>query len=675
MKRKLFLFFILIGQLGFSKSMAQSQDENLSIVAKGQLDTTYFKALYNLGIDFERKDSNQAMAYFKQNIEDANPQNLTQWTAFAMIRLAGVYSSIGKIDSAMLYFEKAGGYLAQHPENLRVRHMYFTGLGIHNNRNGNYYEAIENYQEVAKVDISVLTLQNLAGNHLNISNVYRNLGMVAEQTDNIFKALTIFEEIQQLMGISYCYNALANLYYTQKEYVKAEEYFLKSYEMRIQQEDKRGEAVVLGSLALVMKDTYRFQEALNYLFQAREIHQHFEFKDQVASANFNLGKTFLQMGQLDSALSYLQEAYSLQRMVNNYRFTSQILAELGQVYSLKKNSVLAEKFLIDAVEQATLSQNADSRKNAYLYLSNLYENNGSFQKALEFKKNYHDLSDSLDNVDLKIKTQQLEARYVFDKKEAEINLLKAEKELATLELDRQYSRQLAILIILIMSVLIAFLVVNRYRILNRAKRQMEMERIRGNIAQDLHDDIGSTLSSIQIMSKVAQHHEHGPVISSLRKIENQATLMMDKLGDIVWSLKSGEDSMEEMVAKMKEFAAELLEPLNIEIAFEGMELLLAQSMDLEKRKNLYLIFKEALNNAAKYSQCTQIRVSFSPNGQIGTFHLKIVDNGKGFDTKQTSRGNGLSHIKQRAEKIKGKLEIRSEEMKGTQVVLELASHH
>lgn len=646
----------------------------MALIESPQKDTSYFKNLYNLGIEFERKDTQKAVYYFLKNIEESDSKRPTLWTALAKIRLAGVYSSMGEKDSAMHYFDLAGKYVDQHPDQLRARHQYFTGLGIHQNRFGQYYEALASYAEVEKVDIEVLGKMNLAGNYLNISNVYRKLGMVEEDFEALFKSLAIFEEIQHPMGLSYCYNSLAVLYNDQKDYPKAEEFFLKSYELRIAQEDKRGEAVVLGNLGTLMMDTERLQEAIGAFRKASSINEAFGLKDLWATMQTNLGMVYLKLNEYDSAIYFLDKALRLMLSHNEQANTARILTEKGKASVMKKDFAKAENFLKAALEKTFAHDDAKTRKIAYKELSDLYAVKKDFSAALTYNQLFYQLKDSLESLDLKAKFQTLEAKYAFDKKETEISLLKAEKELAQLEIEKQYGRQFAILVMLLLVVIIAFLLVNRYRLLNRSKRLLEIEKMRLGIAQDLHDDVGSTLSSIQIMSKVAQKQvtEHKAI--SLEKIEHQATVMMDKLGDIVWSLKAASDSMEDLVAKMKEFASELLEPLDIEMEFEGMNLLLEQNLDLEKRKNLYLIYKEALNNAAKYSLCSHIKVSFKPNGQPGTFQLAITDDGKGFDLQQVSKGNGLANIKERAEKIKGKLEIKSETSKGTQVVLDLVSH-
>ena len=139
--------------------------------------------------------------------------------------------------------------------------------------------------------------------------------------------------------------------------------------------------------------------------------------------------------------------------------------------------------------------------------------------------------------------------------------------------------------------------------------------VRNNIARDLHDDIGSTLSSINIMSQLAIQENarlsngQENAGTHLKKIANHSASMMEKMSDIVWSINPKNDSIEQVVIKMKEFAAEMLEPKNIDYSFEIEDSIMALKLDVQKRKNIFLIFKEAINNAAKYSEGNKLTAS------------------------------------------------------------------
>lgn len=199
-------------------------------------------------------------------------------------------------------------------------------------------------------------------------------------------------------------------------------------------------------------------------------------------------------------------------------------------------------------------------------------------------------------------------------------------------------------------------------------RYFAEETIRSKVARDLHDDIGSTLSSINIMSQLAIR-EQGNTSQHLNKIAENSLRMMENMSDIVWSINPKNDSLEQVVFKMKEFAAEILEPKNIEYTFHIENNIQELKLDVEKRKNIFLIFKEAVNNAAKYSEGNTVTISFVV--RHNRLHLSIEDNGKGFELVTPARGNGLKNMVDRAKSMNGKMVQTSKPGAGTLIQLEV----
>ena len=125
-------------------------------------------------------------------------------------------------------------------------------------------------------------------------------------------------------------------------------------------------------------------------------------------------------------------------------------------------------------------------------------------------------------------------------------------------------------IALISVFVIGLLLINRFRVMNRAKRLIEIESVRNNIARDLHDDMGSALSSINILSQVALVEKNGNTQSYLQRIGDQSARMMEDMGDMVWSINPRNDSMRQVLIRMREFAAEIFELKNIEYSFSNI---------------------------------------------------------------------------------------------------------
>ncbi len=194
------------------------------------------------------------------------------------------------------------------------------------------------------------------------------------------------------------------------------------------------------------------------------------------------------------------------------------------------------------------------------------------------------------------------------------------------------------------------------------------DTIRSKVARDLHDDIGSTLSSIKIMSNIAlEKNDRVTTQNYLASIRQNANTMQESMSDMVWAINPENDTLEKVMIRMKEFAAEILEPLEIHYAFIEDPGFASTKMSLSTRKDFFLIYKEAINNAAKYSRCKKLTVELK---RVEHFiHLKIQDDGCGFDMFHSNGGNGLNNMKYRANNINARLQIETAPKHGTRIML------
>jgi len=216
----------------------------------------------------------------------------------------------------------------------------------------------------------------------------------------------------------------------------------------------------------------------------------------------------------------------------------------------------------------------------------------------------------------------------------------------------------------------------RYRINELLKRQA----MRNKIAQDLHDSVGSTLSSISVYSQVAQiqskSNNKEELNEVLEKISNTSNEMISEMNDIVWAINPLNDSMDKIIQRMESFARPLAAARNIRFDLTYDKVIASLQLEMGVRKNFYLIFKEAVNNAIKYSGASELMAEIhSANNKL---ILKVLDNGVGFNTKKemagntfSLSGNGLRNMHTRATELQGALQISSQPGKGTVIVLEV----
>ncbi len=196
------------------------------------------------------------------------------------------------------------------------------------------------------------------------------------------------------------------------------------------------------------------------------------------------------------------------------------------------------------------------------------------------------------------------------------------------------------------------------------------EKIRASIARDLHDEIGSTLTSINIISKIAiEQHNPDKVFDYLSRIKENSSTMMDAMSDMVWAINPENDSLNRMIIRLKEFCSEIFDPTGIAYFFDVDETLLNTRLTLGSRKDLYLILKEAVTNAAKYSGASRVLISF--HDHTHSVRIKVEDNGVGMDTDLATSGNGLRNMRHRAAAIRSELVIESKKGEGTKVTVDM----
>ncbi|WP_373520880.1 two-component regulator propeller domain-containing protein [Aquiflexum sp.] len=203
-------------------------------------------------------------------------------------------------------------------------------------------------------------------------------------------------------------------------------------------------------------------------------------------------------------------------------------------------------------------------------------------------------------------------------------------------------------------------------------RVLAVVKVRNRVARDLHDDMGSTLSTINILSSMAKtklHTDPAKTSDYISKISDNSQRMMEAMDDIVWSIKPQNDTMEKVIARMREFTTNALEAKDIDFRFEVEENVYEIKLPMDARRDLFLVFKEAVNNLAKYSKCSRAFIHFSL--KKGKLHMRVRDYGMGFDPQLADSGNGLNNMKKRAQNMGGELKITSEIGEGTEVVLDV----
>jgi signal transduction histidine kinase len=507
-------------------------------------------------------------------------------------------------------------------------------------------------------------------------------------------------------------------------YEKSLEYYLSGMQIAEKVGWTQGIAICLNNIGEGYKDLRQYDKCIEYANKAIEINKVLDQKRGVANNYEVIGDAYYLSGKYGLALNFLKKGLDLAKNEDdNYQITGKLLTDLGKVYSALKSYPLSAKYF----EAAAVVNNKNNEKlqliNTYTEQGRSNRSQGELEKALLFFKkglkfaeelNYinaksnlyremsvtnhmiGNLEAALDNFQLhkalddqiskrKIATrdEQMRLRLESFYKEKENVKLKQIKEQQESEIETK-----AAWIGLLAASLIALILGSAYwfyqnRIQNLSKvqeaqaetiKQMQIsEQIRKQIARDLHDDMGSTLSSISILSQVAEKEANTKDVQTkelLSKINRNSQRMLDTMNDIVWTTQPVNDTFESISIKIREFAAEVFDAKDIKYKITIADDLLNHKLPPNQVYNFYLIIKENINNIAKYAKAKNVLVSIEHIAN--KILLSIEDDGIGFDKNNlTTNGNGLKNIEKRSADLGGKLTIDSDSGNGTKIKLEI----
>ena len=222
--------------------------------------------------------------------------------------------------------------------------------------------------------------------------------------------------------------------------------------------------------------------------------------------------------------------------------------------------------------------------------------------------------------------------------------------------------------VLSISILGAGIVYVVYR--SRLGKLLELERTRTRIATDLHDDIGANLSKIALLSELVKmkltngNEDNKRMLATIADVSRST---VDSMRDIVWAINPARDSVLELTRRIREHAEDTLVPLGVTVDFDTKEGDYDHTVPMDVRRELLLIVKEVVSNAAKHSECRNKKIEFSSAGKM--IDLRIADDGRGFDVDEAHEGNGLANMRSRARRIGAVFDVVSHPGAGTVITV------
>jgi two-component system sensor histidine kinase UhpB len=671
LKRLVTTLFVSLSLVVQVNAQTARIDSLLNIVAQGKKDTITLKVIHELGIEFSRKDIAKEKELVYKGVTIAKQIHYDHLTGFYAL-LTTAHQASGNMDSAMFYLGLLESAHKKAPNDKRIALNFNQTAGLFYKNVGRPKDALPYIIKTVDLTTDATTR---AGMMLNVGNNYVELGELKTAAGYFLESLALFDKLGNKRGQAFVYNSLGNDYGKMKQWAKAKPYFEKSLKLKEELKDNRGMMNALGGIGNASMELGDYAPALEAFRKAYDMASEMKLNVEQGQALHNLGEVYQRMKDPTTSRSYFEQALVYAKQSNDKAWVAWIESNLLQLDEDKKSKALMEAGLLKSLAQYEETGDKIGIANSHHNLSEFYARHRDFDKAFKHLRTAGALDDSTRGLSVEAQLLKLEQQYANEKKDREMELLRKDQQLRTAGLERTRAIQAGVIIALILVLIIGMLLVNRRRVVSRSRRFAEIEKMRNAIARDLHDDIGSTLSSINILSQLAIREadmataSNGHASKHFTKIAEQSSRMMESMSDIVWSISPGNDSLDHVVMKMKEFAAEILEPKNITYKFSGDDSLKDTTLSPDRRKNLFLIFKEAVNNAAKYSGATDLEIRFVRQGN--TLSLSVSDNGHGFEPETVKAGNGLKNMKERARALSARFDFATGLRKGTRVALEL----
>lgn len=560
--------------------------------------------------------------------------------------------------------------------------IVFNDLGYLEDKLGRYDRSIDYNLKALRIFNQLEDKKEMSNTLGNIGITYYRMGDKANAIKFIKQALSIQTDIGDQKRIASTLGNLATVY-SNTDIDSAIFYQSKAVEITRKTGLKNLLAQTIsnsGKLFYVKKD---YKNSFAQYVIAESLYEEIKDKTKQASTLISLADIANRMGDSTLAESFYSKTISLNQSALTKNVIKQFHESKANFYSERKNYELAiehlkklqiyKDSLVDEKTKtnvAELNLKYETEKKEWLLAKLEYEQKQT-QTEIDRQRSMNKIANLINirnkqEIQLLVKNRQLDSilmnalhteqqkqEVINDNQEKNIQLLEKEKFINQQIIRRKNTLIATGILILALTGIIFFQQFRRYQLKKNFEEQKHIEEMRDNIAKDLHDDIGSTLTSINILSKVSFQQVDNNIEYTkklLRDITDQSKNIQQNMSDIVWALKPDHDSIQAFEYRLREFSAKTLELEQINVRFDISDETTKIVLPINVRKELVLIGKELLNNISKHAFARNVVISFSHNQNH--LSLRIEDDGVGISSKAWT-GSGIQNIQRRCQHLGG----------------------
>lgn len=625
-------------------------------------------------------DPQKALLYAQKALTTARENKLVPQMGKAHNHLASYYAGAGQIEKAFEHYDSSLYYNRQSNTEVGVANV-LNNMGVLHYRLGHYDQALQHYFDALRVFEKLGDHAGMGRGLLNAANVYMEQNNYEKAIHYDTLALQHYKTAGNANGIASVLGNVANVCQKNKDLQKAKAAYAEALAIYRAQGNLQGIGTNLLNLATLWNEEGNHKMAQQMFAEARAVFLQINNAEGVAYATGNIGSSYYlsytnfdkqgtapvpghRASLLQNAIQHLKEGVQLARSMNNLKlveYFSQMLyqaceaaGDIPQAHIYYKIHVAAKDSLFSLESKKQIEQLTTERevelKNKQIELDRL---------AVEKKRNERAYFGA--GLALLLLSLVFIYRNYANQKKSNVQLSTLNRQIATSN-DELTDKNLQL------TQTMRTLEETQGQLIE-SEKQKENALIRSRISQDIHDDISAGLNKISWMAEAvairAAQPQAVPDITTLQRIKEGARETVSKLGEIIWSSDPERDNLQSLLEYMRRYTENYLEDSPLRGQFEFPEVVPDFELHPELRRNLYLVVKEAIHNARKYSGGNTVLVSFALSPERA-YRLTVRDNGRGMEPGQVEgSGNGMRNMQRRMEAVGGRMTIESAADKGT----------
>ena len=639
-------------------------------------------------------------------------------------KLGNYYWNIGDIENALLAVRKSKDLADQYNYD-KAKYDAWSIMAAIAMRQGDFATAIS-------ISHESLSLATKNQSEYGANKAYYILAVMAYQQGDLDSVISLSTRVLDAPHIVYDsislpkFSSMAGTAYMAKGQMQnANERFLEALNIAERTNNQQLESVCISNLAIINQELNNLNEALRYQRkglamaqinnQVREIagnyygmgnsykglnmmdsafyfyrkslplYKQVDSKVDIALVNTNIGGMMVYLNLLDSGMYYLVTAKQDFILLKDTINMAQNAIAMGDAWYRMAGTNQNRAFVNKALGEFLLSKNLaeikeleDLKMSSYYYLSIVYEALGNPTLAFDYLKRYQLINNVIRSKEYTGQIADMQTKYDTEKKEAEIARLTSAKLLDAEKIARQRTLNYSLLAIAALLFISGFLIVRNVqhkraaeKIVAILEKQNAIESIRNKIASDVHDEMGANLTRLGLNAQQLLQGSTLPATEKqlVEKMASQSKDIITGMREIIWASNPANDNLKSMLGFMRQYIDRFFDGTNIRTVVNFPHEVGEVTLHPEVRRNLFLILKESLNNAVKYSGSDRIDIDFRNENE--NFNLDIKDYGKGIDdSSKDDFSNGLRNMKMRAELIQSLFKLITAPGEGVQISIE-----